>query len=474
MTHIQFGTYTPPEAEETGSIDITLGIFFDGTLNNKNNVNERRANTEVFQKQGKDSDKDTSYYGDWSNVARLWDCYDKDNSIYVEGIGTEDKKSDTMMGYAFGGGVTGIRGKVRKACEKITEKIVNILGEEDADMVSVLTFDVFGFSRGAAAARNFVYEVGKSKYKADIYVPPSQGGYVSPILTDNDGYATDLEELPARGHLGIHLQKAGIMVNRIEIRFLGIFDTVSSYSKNFSLFPNFSNDIAELHLDNIARARRIVHFIAENEHRKNFALTNVHTGIEKTFPGVHSDIGGGYENGTEIVEEIETTWTFRSNLDPLKERLISEGWYKEDQLEYTGGNFYFALQGTRYLRKTYSYIPLHFMAEYGVNNRLPFELAKMVDKTYSISNDALLVRVKERLKPYIMDDGKPYRFREYTAIHEEYKGAKISEQRYADYQKEINELHDLRKLRNEYLHWSATREGIVGMDPTHDRQRVVY
>ena len=40
--------------------------------------------------------------------------------------------------------------------------------EKKADKIAVLTFDVFGFSRGAAAARNFVYEIGKAKYKSQF------------------------------------------------------------------------------------------------------------------------------------------------------------------------------------------------------------------------------------------------------------------------------------------------------------------
>ncbi len=49
----------------------------------------------------------------------------------------------------------------------------------------------------------------------------------------------------------------------------------------------------------------------------------------------------------------------------------------------------------------------------------------------------------------------------------------MPEQRFADYQRELSEQNDFRKLRNGYLHWSAEFDSI-GMDPTPDRVRVKY
>ena len=42
MSNITFNDYTPPEIESNEVIDITIGVFFDGTLNNKNNTEERK------------------------------------------------------------------------------------------------------------------------------------------------------------------------------------------------------------------------------------------------------------------------------------------------------------------------------------------------------------------------------------------------------------------------------------------------
>lgn len=470
MHNNQFGSYTPSVSKEE-VLDITIGIFFDGTLNNKTNTDERKKGTDAHKKHGGKSSDNTSYNNDWSNVARMWDNYDKNFGIYIEGIGTQDKEGDATLGYAFGTGETGIRSKVRKGCEEIVKKVKTIKAEKKADKIAVLTFDVFGFSRGAAAARNFVYEIGKAKYKATSHTVANEAVSVT-TYSDDDGKGVASEELPKWGHLGLKLEEAGLKVDVLKVRFLGIYDTVSSYSKYLSPVPNFSNDVEELSLNDIGKAQTVVHFTAEDEHRENFDLTRVHIGTEKTFPGVHCDVGGAYENGQETWEEVETSWTTSTKLKALKTELETEGWYHKDQLTITPG-FYLSLRGTRYLLKTFSYIPLHFMAEYGVDKNLPITIKKLTDDKYSILDDQFLIGIKDRLRSYVMGDGKPYSFKHFKALRDAYGGNEIPEDRYAAYQKEVKEQDDLRKLRHEYLHWSARREGI-GMDPRPNRTRVIH
>ena len=62
-------------------INIFIGVFFDGTKNNKYN-------------SGSNKNNDDSYTGSWTNVAKLWDGYDVEieeiiDKIYLEGIGTK-------------------------------------------------------------------------------------------------------------------------------------------------------------------------------------------------------------------------------------------------------------------------------------------------------------------------------------------------------------------------------------------------
>lgn len=457
MSNVVFGNYSPPPPQEN-VINVTLGIFFDGTLNNKTNSDARRDNTDSYKKHGGDLSDNNSYNNDWSNVARLWDNYDKRNSIYVEGIGTLDNEGDEMDGYAYGSENTGIKAKVENGCVDIAEKINILKKANPSAKIGVITLDVFGFSRGAAAARYFVHQVSRKKINSD----PKSIKF---------------------GNLGTELQGVGINLDEIiiNIRFLGIFDTVSSYSENtWTTSPNFSNDIVELHLDDIAKAKKIVHFTAENEHRINFDLTDIITfdkvkqkkvylGIERSFPGVHSDIGGGYETGPEAKDEIING--SESVQKDRKAMLIAQGWFTDEQLiihEYRR-----KLSSNRELvKKTYSYIPLQFMGEYGKNENLKIDVTQ-IDTKYKILDDPLLVRVKKKLNGYIMGNGKPYNFRWFADIRKQYEGTKIPEQRYADYHREIKEQEDLRKLRNEYLHWSADYDW-VGMNPRSSGKRVVH
>jgi hypothetical protein len=447
-TNISFNNYSPPEPPK-GTIDIIIGVFFDGTLNNKTNTEEKVNNSTYFRNYGVEKKEDSSYYNDWSNVARLWKYYDSPLKTYVEGIGTEDRQKDSTMGFAFGTGVTGIRGKVKKGCENIVKLAKNEKTKVGATKINTLTLDVYGFSRGAAAARNFVHEISKAKYKAKITVASSRGATATQ-KTDSDGNVTQRDDFPKWGHLGLLLEENNIEVNIIRVRFLGIFDTVSSYSKNFSAFPDFDN-VEELSLNDIGKASNVVHYVAENEHRENFSLTNTHIGVQKVFPGVHSDIGGSYNDGEEVIQEIETSWTFKNKLNPVIEKLIDEGWYNRHELKITGGKLYWALQGTRDLKKAYSFIPLHFMGESSKNKKVNILNSKL-ESFYDMTDSELLIRVKAKLRTYVFGVGKQYLL---------------------DNSLSAGERADLLELRNKFLHWSAKREGI-GMDPNSNRKRVYY
>ena len=451
MTSIKFGTYIPPKKEEIpGKIAVTIGIFFDGTLNNKTNIKERQNNTKAFQEHGKD-DKRSSYYGDFSNIARLYEAYDYQERVYIEGIGTEDKQEDVQSGYAFGSGTTGIRAKVKKGHDKIIEKFIEIKNaNKDIDSISTLTLDVYGFSRGAAAARNFVAEL---TYPA--YTPTKKGSGRNAHYVNRFNETVPNKEIPKHGYFGEELQQQALAVDLIRIRFLGIFDTVSSFHPNFSVSPNFSNDVDELKLNDTAKVNKIVHFLATDEHREHFPLTHI-SGFERTFPGVHSDIGGGYTEGVEIVDELETSWTTSSKLETVKERLIQQSWYEPEQLNIIPDKLYLKLTGTRTLNNTYSYIPLHFMARISKRHGSKIKTNLLENKSYSINDDSLLVRVKKRLESYVFGEGRPYIFKKLTSV----QGNEDA----------LQAQKDLRELRKKYLHWSSDRDWI-GMDPDKNSER---
>jgi len=456
---IMFGDYTPPK-KVTKTQDLIIGVFFDGTNNNKNNTKakeyydkrargekltpEEEISAEAYRRYGRDHES-SSYYNAWSNVARLHDVYPDNLAVYVDGIGTVKEKSDELLGAGFGTGDTGILGKVQEGCKKLAATIDKECKNKE---VPVLYLDVFGFSRGAAAARVFLNEISKK---------------AMPLSVNQKNKA---------GYLGYYLAQNGIKVSLIKVRFLGLFDTVSSYSALASAKPNFENDKTEIPLNNLSKANTVMHFIATDEHRNNFSLTKTTIGKEKEFPGVHSDIGGSYNNGVETVAIIEKN--FKEVLNKLSEKLIAESWYLDDQLQISFFGPKHELKGVRNLKNTYSYIPLHFMAESAIAaQKVPFNMEKLEIKKYSISKDALLMRIKKRLRKYVFGDANPYDFKWYGEIHAKYKGIKDGNILFETYKQEIQEQKDLRELRNKYLHWSADN-GSLGMEPTKNRKRKTF
>ncbi len=292
-----------------------------------------------------------------------------------------DNRRDVDDGFQYGSGITGVRGKVRKGCEKLADRIkVIIRNSLNADkQFTKIYIDTFGFSRGAAAARNFAYEINGKKRAKDVEIRKSRKvvGYTQfnspegPVMVpeygdiwlDKDDTEVDPQyiidgKLPKFGFLGYYLLSKDILTKEeledleLDVRFIGVYDTVSSYEeygdmggmrrvgwegmKHSVLGPkyNFGDDVEQLQLLNPGSYFKAVHFTAENEHRENFSLTRFPGSIEKEFPGVHCDIGGAYESGKETVDEIET-----SNHKPVwflnkrRQQLIDEHWFNKDQIE---------------------------------------------------------------------------------------------------------------------------------------------
>lgn len=439
----------------------------------------------MIDKQGTDN----SYSNDYTNIGRMWQYSEKVYRIYVEGMGTDNAKQDSQDGFAFGSGLTGIRARVRKACELLAQNIQdekNKSGNSEKKLESI-TVDVFGFSRGAASARNFIYEINKAKTYdlkkisiPDGYYPIDPYSEGMPVRKyrdasgDSDGLEVDTAvlkdgKLPKMGHLGYSLLKNKVLKEkefedlRIIIRFVGLYDTVSSYYEVGALgsydvsgnlkgdgkfgklmkeawSTHFKNDIDELSLNGDAdennlifldRFQKMVHLTAQDEHRRNFSLTRINKmgerAIEKNLPGVHCDIGGAYENeDQEYIDEIGTSLmdsqykaTLMSRLfypfvtqglRALKSDLVEQHWYDEEQLDiqvqfgwvppFTS---YTKLSGTRKIKKEYSYIPLHFMEAY-CKPLMEKHLLDDLTVQYSIDAHPLLIQAKSYLEGYLENE----------------------------------------------------------------------
>ena len=289
-------------------ITLRVGMFFDGTGNNLGNAaltaECRRQDLQEFDEQTlshirqlcetyeyRDTTGDgrydqlpgSSYGNEQSNVALLYDLYEDQSDavveptavqanlkVYIDGIGTKGGSEDSTWGLASGKGKTGIVARVAESPSLVTGTLRRLVNGNPNLLIEKIEFDIFGFSRGAAAARHFANEVLKP-----------HGGVLAAHLNH------DLPTLAPEFDWPTHAC----------INFIGLFDTVAAIADplrgNISVGDS-RNPGVNLYLPP-GCARKVVHLTAADEHRHNFSLNRVdNTHEELALPGVHSNLGGGY------------------------------------------------------------------------------------------------------------------------------------------------------------------------------------
>ena len=556
------GNYQPTKKEE---MQLSFGLFFDGTNTNAFNTRARKRTyqLEEYEDQSKPENrataldkalteahskgeeynkitlqkqiKDNSYNTDFSNVARQF-LGVKDSKvyevIYIEGIGTQpapseqeeattdskkiqkivERMEDQILPKAVGRlNTTGIRDKALRACEELAKRIIKIKGKTKNDpqknkKLTLITIDVFGFSRGATAARNFLYEINGKKREEDIKTTSRRERrpdletpideskfndyetghslvyedvyYTKDYIKVNPQYLEKGNKLPRFGYLGYLLLESALFTKEdlahiwLNVRFIGLYDTVSSYIDKDIITPkkqhdkltgsykmsyfSFSSGIDSLQLNNIGRFSKAIHLTAADEHRANYSLTRLEPDekgevIEKTLPGVHSDVGGSYANTLDdpkqktmqervVIDLVDRKDSLiapkigeniSSQVIKLTEKIIknknlilSQYFFRKEDLEVI--NFfhslrsillgsYIAIQGTRQLSKEYSYIPLHFMEQFfkdeigkDIDNILVEEMT--IKYPIEVKEHAILKQVKKRLMEYVFGKGEPLDF----------------------------------------------------------------
>ncbi|WP_032632978.1 PAAR domain-containing protein [Pseudomonas syringae] len=283
------------ELERDSFVEVTLriGVFFDGTLNNANNgalgllcgashpitPEDLDASCKPYM-----SDPDSSYGNDESNVKKLSDLYFASDepqdiagqqhlfkTLYIEGIGTSSGQEDSLMGAGMGRGATGVSAKVETAFREFMRLIRDFTQATPDSKIVNLTFDTFGFSRGAAAARHFANEVAL-------------------------GQKGPLGKTIKMFRRAFHETFCSEYQQDIQMGFIGLFDTVASVGglANLGYVRSQKAPGIKLYLPR-SLFPNVVQLAARDEIRANFPLTRVKADHpELTLPGVHSDIGGGY------------------------------------------------------------------------------------------------------------------------------------------------------------------------------------
>jgi len=295
------------DAEQAGIV-LRLGLFFDGTGNNKYNsatgaqcrvsdpgldaqaAADLRQRCRTYGYDDSGAIPDTSYGCEVTNIARLYDLYPDQSQeplpaqadhvyvpVYLEGIGTSRGQADSAYSQGTGQGSSGVLARVKQAPALVLEKLRNFQAHNPARRIHRIEVDLFGFSRGAAAARHCANDLLKGPESQLALALPAG----SPMLTTEFAW-----------HPGQH----------VALNFIGLFDTVAGIvaplKKDFSVrdgnTPGLDLCLAP------GTARQVVHLVAEHEYRHNFSLNGTENDL--LVPGCHSDVGGGYF--PESVEKV--------------------------------------------------------------------------------------------------------------------------------------------------------------------------
>lgn len=234
----------PPYKSTSCTTDVWFSAFFDGTSNSIYDEDPRPLEQQAY-----------------SNVARLFRAHairDDSKGVfvqYLQGVGTKFPEIGDPGGVQ--GAATGYMGMER--IDYAAKRLKFALDTQKSRGLTINTVHVavFGFSRGATLARAFVNRLAREAKQHDAQ-------WV------RDGA-------------------------RLRIYFLGVFDTVASVG-----LPRDHNTYAkELGIPSIVE--RCVHLVAGHELRFAFPLDSARRDgcyraktVEYVYPGVHSDIGGGY------------------------------------------------------------------------------------------------------------------------------------------------------------------------------------
>lgn len=272
-----------------------LLVFFDGTANQwDSRTNVRR----LFEMLGGREDP-----------RRL--CF------YVEGVGDEKRK---LMGQAFG---KGLQRRITASYAFLSEYYQ--AGDE---------IYIFGFSRGGHAARTLAGLISHcGLIETNGVVPGQLKGIAGKVVdwcqeTCEGGNLADWQWAVSTGtplypsrldECDVELKKTFPCRNRYaEVKFLGVWDAVpGSTFKQFGAYEEMEDSKPGIRykLGAYPPIREIAHAVSLDEQRRMFrpvlfdepldpSRTTLH---QEWFAGVHSDVGGGYANSSEM-SGVTLTW----------------------------------------------------------------------------------------------------------------------------------------------------------------------
>lgn len=323
--------------------EFIIPVYVEGIGAKPREIGKKIDDQEFAQVPTKDK-KEKSY----KKTCKKYDNGELSLDQFIEGNKGFISCSDDQLGSALGIGLFGVKKKVEAACEKIFYKIRSIISDKKLEEGTDIELElyVFGFSRGSAAARCFSAclwnKVGSTK---EDYSPNTLLLGVKNAVTFNFNEVIIKKKLKQENNYKTSLEENWLnkLSNESKIdffphpvvKFLGLYDTVSSYG------ANFDDDVEELGLNKLSHVKKVFQICAGDEYRANFNLTDISSTEDKgnyiVIPGAHSDIGGGYAHN---IKEKKTGWfNLRSGNKPIR-ILEKEGWFNFDESERTVSNLY--------------------------------------------------------------------------------------------------------------------------------------
>mgnify|MGYP001562664641 CR=1 FL=1 len=336
---------------------IHIGIFFDGTGNHKNNDRPLGKMSNIAKLS------DLYVHGkitNWSNET----CDHFGHMFYKEGVGTGGGMDTVTGGGAGSGGAKRIN-EVIDTLFKLMDKKgpYRHISDDPNTGYSERIINVFGFSRGAALARDFV----------------------------NTFYTRNNKKFKLKG---------------VAVNYVGVYDTVGSFGKagdDINFKPLRPDEDTETLLDNdddnpnyeaynfnmaTYSAKYATHIVANDEKRFNFPLSHCLIGgdkfVEWMYGGVHSDIGGGYLPSETEMHKIETSGT-KAKYHELKKRFpnlaFTVGGFNDqteigrkaiERLDARRVVLIHSREWTRTVNNEISFVTLHRMHEDAVSKGVPF------------------------------------------------------------------------------------------------------
>lgn len=274
---------------QPGAVMKRLVLFLDGTWNNERD-GDTPTNVSLLKSLVEQANTDDSL------------PTKPDQRIYYDaGVGTEGPV-DRFVGGVLG---FGLSKKVRAAYRFLSQFYKPQDEHGDPDEIYI-----FGFSRGSFTARSLAGFI-------------SASGLLRPENCSEEALAfawSYYRANPKERYPADKVRLTELCFPDVRIHFLGVFDTVGSTGVPLWTAGNWAGSRDRFHDTKLGSAiRTAVQAIALDEHRSPFVpalfakpdhRNNEH--VEQVwFPGVHSDVGGGYapgDRGRTRLSDISLNW----------------------------------------------------------------------------------------------------------------------------------------------------------------------